>query len=371
MYGDPPYAEGETVTRVYFRQCSFERVFDQAPLVARGARLDKNAPVPFADARTRARRRARTARAKLRLARTARGRVELLRQAFSRRPLLSFDDLPTRLAIRVAYNTVLLREPEPAGLDHFTERLTVEGISRRRMLEVLRGSEEAYRNVRYTDLLNSLHLSRCDFVCSLPRARRILDLGGTHQQNPEGAFVRLGYPYPFEKLTLVDLPHEDRHEIYQSSELVHAVQTPLGPVEYAYHSMSDLSRYADDSYDLAYSGQTIEHVTEDECDRVLDEVFRVLRPGGWFAVDTPNDTVCRLQTADFINDDHKIEYTHEQFGTKLEKAGFEIARAQGLNYLGRAASEGGFAMAEVAANRGVYGEPQDCYLLAYVCRKPE
>lgn len=297
-------------------------------------------------------------------------RARLARQLLSTQAVIGFEDLPTRAAVRVAYNTVLLREPDADGLAHFTERLQVEGIPRRRMLETMRGSDEAFVRVRFTDLLNSLHLSRCDFVRSLPRARRILDLGGTHQQSRDGAFVHLGYPYPFEELVLVDLPHEERHDIYRLSEQAERVQTALGPVQYAYHSMADLSPYPDESFDLVYSGQTIEHVTEDECDQTLAEVLRVLEPGGWFAVDTPNDTVCRLHRADFINDDHKIEYTHEQFTAKLEKAGFDVVEAKGLNYLGHPASDGGFDLEEVAGNRGVYGDPQDCYLLAYVCRKP-
>jgi SAM-dependent methyltransferase len=258
------------------------------------------------------------------LASVARHRSRVLKQAFSRQAVIDFDDLPTRAAVRVAYNTVLLREPDPDGIEHFTRRLQVEGISRARMLETMRGSEEAYTFVRFTDLLNSIHLSRCDFVRSLPRARRILDLGGTHQQDRDGAFVHLGYPYPFEELVLVDLPHHERHDIYRLSEQAERVQTRLGPVQYAYHSMVDLSAYEDESFDLVYSGQTIEHVTEDECDRTLAEVFRVLEPGGWLAVDTPNDTVCRLHRPDYINDDHKVEYTHEQFTAKLEKAGFDI-----------------------------------------------
>lgn len=306
----------------------------------------------------------------LRLSRAARQRAKLLRQAFARDAVVAFDDLPARTAVRLAYNTVLLREPDRVGLDHYVDELEAKGLPRERMLETMRGSEEAYFNVRVTDLLNSLHLSRCEFVRGLPRARRILDLGGTHQSNREGAFVHLGYPYPFERLILVDLPIDERHEIYQLSEKAEVVDTALGPVEYAYHSMADLSRYDDDSFDLVYSGQTIEHVTEEECDQVLKETFRVLAPGGWFAVDTPNDTVCRLQRPDFINDDHKIEYTHEQFAAKLERAGFEIREAKGLNYLGRPAAEGGFDEVEVARNNGVYGEPQDCYLLAYLAQKP-
>ncbi|HVF75080.1 MAG TPA: methyltransferase domain-containing protein [Acidimicrobiales bacterium] len=304
----------------------------------------------------------------LRLGRSARQRAKLLRQVVSPAAGVGFDDLPTPMAIRMAYETVLDRSPEPQDYVHYTAEL--ETTTRARMLEIMRGSEEAYMNVRVTDLLNSLHLSRCDFVRSLPRARRILDLGGSHQSNREGAFVHLGYPYPFERLILVDLPIDERHEIYQLSEKAEVVETALGPVEYAYHSMADLSRYDDESFDLVYSGQTIEHVTPEECDDTLAETFRVLQPGGYFAVDTPNDTVCRLQRPDFINDDHKVEYSHEEFTAKLRKAGFEIVDAKGLNYLGHPASEGGFDEIEVARNNGLYGEPQDCYLLAYICRKP-
>lgn len=334
--------------------------------------VDKNAPVQRItdriDPQTLPPSVQRIGRKGLRLARAARHRAKLLRQVFSRGAVVGFDDLPTAVAVRVAFNTVLTREPDAVGLPHYVREL--DRIPRSRMLETMRGSEEAYYNVRVTDLLNSLHLSRCEFVRGLPRARRILDLGGTHQSNREGAFVHLGYPYRFERLILVDLPIEERHEIYQLSEEAEVVDTPLGPVEYAYHSMADLSRYDDDSFDLVYSGQTIEHVSEEECDQVLKETFRVLAPGGWFAVDTPNDTVCRLQSPDFINDDHKIEYTHEEFSAKLERAGFDIREAKGLNYLGHPASQGGFDEIEVARNNGVYGEPQDCYLLAYLCRKP-
>src|SRR5207244_8076184 len=146
--------------------------------------------------------------------------------------------------------------------------------------------------------------------------------------------------------------------------------TRLGPVEYRYHSMTDLSLYDDSSFDLVYSGQTIEHVSPEDCDTALAEVARVLRPGGWFCVDTPNHTVCRLHMAEWINADHQIEYTHEQLTAKLEAAGLQVVEAKGLNYLGHPAADGGFDLAEVAGNCGIYGEPRDCYLLADIARGP-
>ena len=44
-----------------------------------------------------------------------------------------------------------------------------------------------------------------------------------------------------------------------------------------------------------------------------------LRPGGYFALDTPNGRLTRLQQADFIDPDHKIEYTFEQLFAKLRR----------------------------------------------------
>ena len=52
--------------------------------------------------------------------------------------------------------------------------------------------------------------------------------------------------------------------------------------------MVDLGRYGDGAFDMVYSGQTIEHVTEADGDTVVREAFRVLAPGGWFCLDTPN-----------------------------------------------------------------------------------
>jgi predicted SAM-dependent methyltransferase len=134
--------------------------------------------------------------------------------------------------------------------------------------------------------------------------------------------------------------------------------------------MADLSMYEDGSFDLVYSGQTIEHVTEDECDVVLAEVLRVLRPGGWFCVDTPNGPACRLQQPDFINPDHKVEYGHHEFVAKLRRAGFEVRTEKGLNWLGPAFALGQFHAPVVSHYVGLYGVPEECYLLAYECQKP-
>ena len=42
----------------------------------------------------------------------------------------------------------------------------------------------------------------------------------------------------------------------------------------------------DDAFDLVYSFHALEHIADP--DRALDEMQRVLRPGGWYCVGTPN-----------------------------------------------------------------------------------
>jgi SAM-dependent methyltransferase len=184
------------------------------------------------------------------------------------------------MIVEVGYRAVLQRAPDPWGRRDFLGRfrsgdLTVEQFGR----ELLESPE--YERVRAArDLVRSLHHSRCAFVRGLPRARRILDLGGTNLQHEDGAMVTMGYPYAFEELVIVDLPPEDRHPLYNRGGVRSDTQSRLGKITYAYHSMEDLSAYPDESFDLVYSGQSVEHVPVDVADNVVEDAFRVLRRGG-------------------------------------------------------------------------------------------
>jgi SAM-dependent methyltransferase len=182
--------------------------------------------------------------------------------------------------------------------------------------------------------------------------------------------VHLGYPYPFEQLVVVDLPVEERDEIYQGGSTGQSVQSELGPVEFAFHSMVDLSRYAGESFDMVYSGQSIEHVSEEDGDSVVREAYRVLAPGGWFCLDTPNGPAWRLRSDVPMNHDHQIEYAAGELVDKLTRAGFEIAECKGLNLMRRGVAAGVFDEAEASANPGVFAAADECLLLAVVARKP-
>ena len=169
----------------------------------------------------------------------------------------------------------------------------------------------------------------------------------------DGALVHLGYPYPFERLVVVDLPVDERDAIYQGGSTGEPVLSELGPVEFAFHSMVDLSRYDDGSFDLVYSGQSIEHVSEAEGDTVAREAFRVLAPGGWFCLDTPNGPVWRLRSdrADEPRPPDRVR-RRRSCVAKLERAGFDVTECKGLNLMRRGVAAGVFDEAEASAYPG-------------------
>jgi len=297
--------------------------------------------------------------------------ARLARARSPRRDGASLAGLAPRQQLDAVYGLLLHRKADPAGVASYLPGLEDGSMSAPRLAEWILASSEWWTAVTFEELAPSLHFSRSVFVRSLPRAPRILDLGGTALGSDQGALVVMGYPYPFEELVVVDLPSERRNEIYQEAVEHHVTQTALGPVRYRYHSMADLSSYDDGTFDLVYSGQSIEHVEAHEADAVLAEAARVLRPGGYLALDTPNGAVCRLQQSHFIDPDHKYEYTHAEMTDKLTRAGFEICEAKGLNYAGPSMARGSFSMAEVATARGLFADIERCYLLSYLCRKPE
>jgi predicted SAM-dependent methyltransferase len=278
--------------------------------------------------------------------------------------------LPPDMQLEVLYQLLLGRMPDPAGVSSYLPGLQDGSMSPSQLAEWIYASSEWWTVAPFTQLAPALHFSRSLFVRSLPRARRILDLGGTALGSDKGAMVLMGYPYPFDELIVVDLPPDDRNALYHESVSRTVTQTELGPVRYEYHSMSDLTRYADGSFDLVYSGQSIEHVPMDEAGRVLAGAARILRPGGYLALDTPNARVCRVQQPGFIDPDHDHEYTHGEMIDKLHDAGFEILEAKGLNLAARSVAQGTFSVQEVATARGLFAEIEDCYLLSYLCRTP-
>ena len=277
--------------------------------------------------------------------------------------------LDPKTFVDLSYRFILRREPDPDGQTHYLSQLKKNKISYNHLLDQLTDSEEFNSKIMYSNMGTSIHQSRVRFLRGLPKAEIIVDLGGSDQGSDNGAMVQMGYPYRFKKLTIVDLPNSERHKIYQKDSQVRQVSTYMGPVEYFYQSMTNLQPIMDDSVDLVYSGQSIEHVTVEDAQLVYKEVMRVLKPGGYFCLDTPNGRLTRIQQDELIDPDHEIEYTHHELSTNLNQAGFTILEAKGLNYAGDIKHRSEFSETKIASNCGIYSDIENCYILAYICQK--
>jgi SAM-dependent methyltransferase len=172
------------------------------------------------------------------------------------------------------------------------------------------------------------HTARCELVRrELPRARRVLDLGGASDGAPEGALLSMGYPHAPEEVCIVDQPLSERRHYDARVAPTGPVRAGATTVRYVYSSMTDLSGFEDASVDLVWSGQSIEHISEEDGDRVIAEALRVLRPGGAFCLDTPNGPMARLLSPFApLHPEHHVEYAPSALAAKLTRAGFTVRR---------------------------------------------
>jgi SAM-dependent methyltransferase len=208
------------------------------------------------------------------------------------------------------------------------------------------------------------HQARVKLVATrLPKAKVIVDLGAA-----AGSIYAMGYPHVFEKLIAVDLPPNDRIEMYHNLEMSEIV-TPNGPIQPLLRTMSDLEPITTASVDLVWSGQSIEHITEEEAEKVYGEVQRILRPGGHFCLDTPNRllTEIHIGTSDWIHPEHKIEYYPEHLQRNLRNAGFTIVDQLGLVEMINTRRQGRIDYRDFYASSGVSSKLEDCYIQYYDC----
>jgi predicted SAM-dependent methyltransferase len=220
------------------------------------------------------------------------------------------------------------------------------------------------------DPLVALHRSRMEIIKMLPFSNIICDLGGGSIGDNRGALVAMGYPHNFEKLYIVEPPPDDRHQIYRDiPDLSDVVNTDRGPVTYLYGSMSDLKWFGDQSVDLVFSGETIEHVSPEDCVITLREVRRILKKDGWFCFDTPNRAITKLQFPDgYINPDHKIEYHHHEMMKLLDDAGLNAVEVLGVTHMPKTVTSGRFQIIDIVENEGLFQDYENSYLLYYKCQ---
>ena len=99
-------------------------------------------------------------------------------------------------------------------------------------------------------------------------------------------------------------------------------------VEWIVNTVGDMSAVADGSCQLVFSGQNIEHLWAEDVVGFLEESARVLEPGGWLVVDSPNRLVTAALT--WSHPEHMVELTPAEAVMLAEFAGFEVVDVAGL-----------------------------------------
>ena len=201
----------------------------------------------------------------------------------------------------------------------------------------------------------------------LPPAESIIDLGGIN-----APLFGMGYKHPFRQMVIVDLPDDQRHAMYRDIRF----QAPGGRGEVSIHycDMTSLDDFPDASFDLVWSGQSIEHVDQAAGSRMCREALRVLRPGGHFCLDTPNRGLTEIHTRDvgggFIHPEHKKEYRAIELRELLSQAGFRIVAERGICEMPRTRETGRFHYEDFVLGNTITDDPEDGYILYVQSVKP-
>ncbi|HXE17224.1 MAG TPA: methyltransferase domain-containing protein [Stellaceae bacterium] len=84
----------------------------------------------------------------------------------------------------------------------------------------------------------------------------------------------------------------------------------------------------DGGADLVFSGQNIEHLWPDDTAAFLAEASRIVRPGGWIVIDSPNRAL--TEKLAWRHPEHTVELTPSEMSDLLRVAGFTVTKCVGL-----------------------------------------
>ena len=93
-------------------------------------------------------------------------------------------------------------------------------------------------------------------------------------------------------------------------------------VEWVAASASSMPQVKDNSVDVLFSGQNIEHLSADDLYNFLLEAHRVIKSGGKLVIDSPNRLV--TQQTGWRHPEHTIEFSPSEARALVEAAGFMV-----------------------------------------------
>jgi hypothetical protein len=267
----------------------------------------------------------------------------------------------------LAYRVLLRREIDPQGLETWREYIAAGSFDRQYVIDAILNSLEY--QARSVPLIEIIHRSRQAWIETVPPFDRVLDIGGSSPNRPEGALIELGYPHRPRRIDILDRPPDEQYWGKPKYDQSAPRRFDWGEVSYFHGSgerVADVVALQDRTYDCVFLGQAIEHIYPDALPGMLDWVRRHLAASGRLVFDTPNRRLTRIQCPNsLIDPDHKYEYEPHEMEAVVTKAGFTVTRRVGMVHLPRQAASGVYEPREFVGTPLLSDDVDACYLFAF------
>ena len=297
------------------------------------------------------------------------GRVERLRRTQAVLDLLALENAPPMQVAEMVYRLVLNRNIDALGIEKCQERIAKGRFSAWNLLLRIVKSRAYWRAYQRPTPSKRLHSARMSWVAQIPAAPRILDIGGSSPAVPEGALIELGYAHRPEKLIIFDKPPAEQYWGTPGYSQDNERTFPWGQVQYIHGYAEDILQNVELSiqkFDMIFMGQVVEHIYEDKLISVLGWIRDHLSEQGAFFFDTPNRLLTRYETGDdnYIDPDHKKEYTPDEFVALLKVAGFTAIESWGILEMPHVAENKHIDVPDFYDGALVTPSPDDAYCFA-------
>jgi hypothetical protein len=101
-----------------------------------------------------------------------------------------------------------------------------------------------------------------------------------------------------------------------------------GNVQWIANTVGDMSGVGNESCELVFSGENLEHLWPEDVVGFFLESARVLQPGGWLIIDSPNRLV--TEPLNWSHPEHTVELTPLEARELAALSGFEVMDVVGL-----------------------------------------
>lgn len=262
-------------------------------------------------------------------------RKERLRRTYWVLHLLSLEQAALVTIAQSIYYTMLNRQIDDAALTRCQAAVKRGTFSSWLLILRLVNSGEFKRDYQRPIPSHKLHAARMAWVAQIPAAKRILDIGGSSPNIPEGALIELGYKHRPEKLIIFDKPPAEQYWGTPNYSQANIRTFDWGQVQYIHGYAEDILQNHELSaqkFDMIFMGQVVEHIYEDKLPVVLNWIKEHLSDQGRFYFDTPNRLITQYENSDgsYIDPDHKREYTPDALAQILAGSGFVITQQWGI-----------------------------------------